>query len=157
MRRERDRARASAGIGWIREAQCSRFFCAGKMEGKRGRGKRREEQRKFCQPWSRYVKEQTQAGIEAFNLLRHAVAVRVDNRAYTFAQVYAELVDARYAIPFIKGLLDSLWRTVCTGGRHFARAMPSKLKSSAIWSGLGCVSRLTTCSTRLLADHLTIC
>ena len=59
--------------------------------------------------------------IEAFNLLRHAVVVRVDNRAYTFAQVYAELVDARYAIPFIKGLLDSLWRTVCTGGSHFAR------------------------------------
>lgn len=44
--------------------------------------------------------------IEAFNLLRHAVVVRVDDRAYTFAQIYAELVDARYATPFIKGLLD---------------------------------------------------
>ncbi|MFQ5910545.1 MAG: hypothetical protein ACE5IJ_07490 [Thermoplasmata archaeon] len=44
--------------------------------------------------------------IEAFNLLRHAVVVRVDDRAYTFAQVYEELVDARYGTPFIKGLLD---------------------------------------------------
>ena len=44
--------------------------------------------------------------IEAFNLLRHAVIVRVDDRAYTFARVYEELVDARYATPFIKGLLD---------------------------------------------------
>lgn len=44
--------------------------------------------------------------IEAFNLLRHAVVVRVDDRAYTFAQVYEELVDARYATPFIKGLFD---------------------------------------------------
>jgi hypothetical protein len=44
--------------------------------------------------------------IEAFNLLRHAVVVRVDDRAYTFAQLYEELVDARYATPFIKGLHD---------------------------------------------------
>jgi len=44
--------------------------------------------------------------IETFNLLRHAVVVRVDDRAYTFAQVYEELVDVHYATPFIKGLLD---------------------------------------------------
>ena len=42
--------------------------------------------------------------IEAFNLLRHAVVVRVDHRAYTFAQVYEELVDARHARPFILSL-----------------------------------------------------
>jgi hypothetical protein len=28
--------------------------------------------------------------IEAFNLLRHAVVVRADDRAYTFAQVYED-------------------------------------------------------------------
>jgi hypothetical protein len=44
--------------------------------------------------------------IETFNLLRRAVVVRVDERAYTFAQVYAELVDTRYATTLIKGLLD---------------------------------------------------
>ena len=65
--------------------------------------------------------------IEAFNLLRHAVVVRVDDRAYTFAQIYEELVDARYATPFIKGLLDledvgrgsiPLW---ATAARHIYR------------------------------------
>jgi hypothetical protein len=45
--------------------------------------------------------------IEAFNLLRSAVVSRVDERAYTFSQIYEELVDARYTAPFIKGLLDS--------------------------------------------------
>lgn len=44
--------------------------------------------------------------IEAFNLLRHAVVVRADDRAYTFAQIYEELVDAHYALPFLKGLFD---------------------------------------------------
>jgi len=44
--------------------------------------------------------------IEAFNLLRHAVVIRVDNRAYTFAQIYEELVDARYATPFLRGLFS---------------------------------------------------
>jgi hypothetical protein len=44
--------------------------------------------------------------IEAFNLLRHAVVVRADDRAYTFAQVYEELIDAHYATPFLKGLFD---------------------------------------------------
>ena len=43
---------------------------------------------------------------EAFNLLRHAVIIRHDHRAYTFAQIYDELVDARYATPFIKALYD---------------------------------------------------
>ncbi len=32
-----------------------------------------------------------------------------------------------------------------------------ELKSSAIWSGLGCVSRLTIYLTRPPADHLTTC
>lgn len=48
--------------------------------------------------------------IDAFNLLRFAVIVRLDDRAYTFAQIYEELVDMRYTTPFIKALymLDNL-------------------------------------------------
>jgi hypothetical protein len=44
--------------------------------------------------------------IETFNLLRHAVVIRLDERAYTFAQIYDELVDSCYATPFIKALYD---------------------------------------------------
>ncbi len=44
--------------------------------------------------------------IEAFNLLRYAVVIRLDDRAYTFAQIYDELVDGRYATPYIKALLE---------------------------------------------------
>ena len=42
--------------------------------------------------------------IETFNLLRHAVVIRLDDRAHTFTQIYDELVDARYATPFIRAL-----------------------------------------------------
>ena len=37
------------------------------------------------------------------------------------------------------------------------RPMPSKLKSSAIWRGPGCVSRPTIYWTQMIADHLTTC
>ncbi|NOX60334.1 MAG: hypothetical protein GXP42_00060 [Chloroflexi bacterium] len=45
--------------------------------------------------------------IEAFDLLQYAVIIRVDDRAYTFAQIYDELVDKRYATLFIRDLLNT--------------------------------------------------
>ena len=45
--------------------------------------------------------------IEAFDLLQQAVIIRVDDRAYTFVQIYHELVDERYADPFLRALLNA--------------------------------------------------
>jgi hypothetical protein len=60
--------------------------------------------RRYVQSLSELPARDWPLAIEAFNLLRHAVVIRLDDRAYTFAQVYDELVDARYATPFIRAL-----------------------------------------------------
>lgn len=62
--------------------------------------------RRYVQSLSGLPGHDWPVAIEAFNLLRHAVVIRLDDRAYTFAQVYDELVDAHYATPFIKALYE---------------------------------------------------
>lgn len=73
--------------------------------------------------------------VDVFNRLRFAVVIRLDGRAYTFAQIYEEFVDTRYATPFIKALyqLDILRSSSTRLWAHSAQQIVTHLKNAGLY------------------------